>query len=55
MTSAATATLDDSVFDRLLRERIVVLAGEVDDPLANRVIAQLLLLAAEDPGAYSQV
>jgi ATP-dependent Clp protease protease subunit len=45
------ATLDDSVFERLLRERIVVLGQEIDDPLANRIIAQLLLLAAEDPSA----
>lgn len=44
-------TLDDSVFERLLRERIVVLGQEIDDPLANRIIAQLLLLAAEDPSA----
>ena len=46
-----TATLDDSVFERLLGERIVVLGKEIDDPLANRVISQLLLLAAEDPAA----
>jgi len=45
----AMHTLDDSVFDRLLRERIIVLGQEIDDPLANRIIAQLLLLAAEDP------
>lgn len=44
-----TTTLDDSVYDRLLRERIVVLGQEVDDPVANRIVAQLLLLAAEDP------
>ncbi len=44
-----TATLDDSVFERLLRERIIVLGQEVDDPIANRIVAQLLLLAAEDP------
>jgi ATP-dependent Clp protease, protease subunit len=49
MTSNGTATLDDSVFDRLLRERIVVLGQEVDDPVATKLIAQLLLLAAEDP------
>ena len=41
-------TLSDSVFERLLAERIVVIGAEVDDPLANRVVAQLLLLAAED-------
>lgn len=46
-----TSTLDDSVFERLLRERIIVLGQEIDDPLANRIIAQLLLLAAEDPTA----
>ena len=43
-------TLTDSVFERLLAERIVVLGSEIDDALANRVVAQLLLLAAEDPG-----
>lgn len=42
-------TLTDSVLDRLLAERIVVIGAEVDDPLANRVVAQLLLLAADDP------
>jgi ATP-dependent Clp protease protease subunit len=52
MTSPnGTATLDDSVYDRLLRERIVVLGQEVDDPVANKIVAQLLLLAAEDPAA----
>ena len=45
------ATLDDSVFERLLAEHIVVLGQEIDDPLANRVTSQLLLLAAEDPTA----
>lgn len=44
-----TPTLDDSVFDRLLHERIVVLGKEVDDELGNRIVAQLLLLAADDP------
>ncbi|MFC4942687.1 ATP-dependent Clp protease proteolytic subunit [Pseudonocardia sp. GCM10023141] len=50
MTGSAL-TLDDSVFERLLRERIIVLGQEVDDPVANRIVAQLLLLAAEDPAA----
>jgi ATP-dependent Clp protease protease subunit len=44
-------TLDDAVFDRLLRERIVVLGQEVDDAVANKLVAQLLLLAGEDPAA----
>ncbi|WP_213450295.1 ClpP family protease [Rhizomonospora bruguierae] len=41
--------LDDSVYDRLLRERIIFLGSEVTDEVANRITAQLLLLAAEDP------
>lgn len=44
-------SLDDSVFARLLDERIVVLGAEIDDEIANRVVAQLLLLAGEDPTA----
>jgi ATP-dependent Clp protease, protease subunit len=40
--------LSDSVFEQLLRSRIVFLGSEVDDDVANRVTAQLLLLAAED-------
>lgn len=44
-------SLDDSVFARLLDERIIVLGSEVDDPIANRIVGQLLLLAAEDPAA----
>lgn len=39
----------DQVFERLLRERIVFLGTEVTDESANRVCAQILLLAAEDP------
>jgi ATP-dependent Clp protease, protease subunit len=38
------------VYQRLLRERIVFLGTEVDDVNANLICAQLLLLAAEDPG-----
>src|SRR5215207_10058504 len=45
----STATLDDAVYERLLRERIVFLGREVDDVLANQLAAQMLLLAAEDP------
>ncbi|HEU5107154.1 MAG TPA: ATP-dependent Clp protease proteolytic subunit, partial [Micromonosporaceae bacterium] len=41
--------LDDSVYSRLLKERIVLLGSEVTDQVANRICAQLLLLAAEDP------
>jgi ATP-dependent Clp protease, protease subunit len=41
--------LFDSVYDRLLRERIIFLGQPVDDTIANQICAQLLLLAAEDP------
>ena len=41
--------LDESVYNRLLKERIIVLGSEVTDQVANRICAQLLLLSAEDP------
>jgi ATP-dependent Clp protease protease subunit len=41
----------DSIYDRLLDRRIVVLGQEVDDEIGNRICAQMLLLAAEDPAA----
>ncbi|GAA3447452.1 ClpP family protease [Planomonospora venezuelensis] len=47
--SAAVGTLDDQLTARLLSERIIVLGTEVDDRVANRICAQLLLLSAEDP------
>lgn len=37
------------IFSRLLEERIVFLANEVNDDLASMIVAQLLLLEAEDP------
>ncbi len=40
---------DAFVFNQLLRDRIVFLGSEVDDESANRVIAQLLYLEANDP------
>jgi ATP-dependent Clp protease protease subunit len=46
--STAGLNLTDSVFERLLQERILVLGSEVNDEVANRLTAQLLLLAAED-------
>jgi ATP-dependent Clp protease protease subunit len=48
---AASMTLGDSVYERLLQQRIIVLGQQVDDEIANRIVAQLLLLAAEDPQA----
>ena len=41
--------LGDQIYSRLLRERIIFLAGEVRDEMANSICAQMLLLAAEDP------
>jgi ATP-dependent Clp protease, protease subunit len=40
--------LEDNVYNRLLRERIIFLGTEVKDENANAICAQLLLLAAED-------
>jgi ATP-dependent Clp protease protease subunit len=37
------------IYSRLLRDRIIFLAGPIDDNVANIVIAQLLFLANEDP------
>jgi ATP-dependent Clp protease, protease subunit len=44
-------TLDDQIVGRLLYQRIIVLGSEVDDRIANRLCAQLLLLSADDPRA----
>ncbi|GAA1298472.1 MULTISPECIES: ClpP family protease [Planotetraspora] len=41
--------LEDQLYQRLLRERIVVLGTQVSDEVANRLCAELLLLAADDP------
>lgn len=41
--------LDDNVYQRLLRARIVWLGSEVRDENANAICAKMLLLAAEDP------
>ena len=40
-----------SVFDRLLKDRIIWLGSEVRDENANEICAKILLLAAEDPEA----
>ena len=37
------------IFSRLLRERIIFLGEEIDDELANSIVAQLLLLDSENP------
>ena len=41
--------LDDNVYNRLLKDRIIFLGSEVRDDNANAICAQMLLLAAEDP------
>ena len=37
------------IFSRLLKDRIIMLSGEVNDDTANLVVAQLLFLESEDP------
>jgi ATP-dependent Clp protease protease subunit len=39
---------EDQLYQRLLRKRIVVLGSEVNDEVANRICAELLLLSADD-------
>ncbi len=36
------------IYSRLLKDRIIILSGEINDALANSVVAQLLFLANED-------
>ena len=45
-TSAGERSYD--IYSRLLKDRIIILSGEIDDQLANSIVAQLLFLAAED-------
>ena len=39
------------IYSRLLKDRIVFLSGEIDDGMANTIVAQLLFLEMEDPDA----
>lgn len=39
------------IYSRLLKDRIIFIGEEISDPLANMVIAQILFLEKEDPGA----
>ncbi|WP_093940712.1 ATP-dependent Clp protease proteolytic subunit [Actinoalloteichus hoggarensis] len=50
-SSNSGLNLNDSVYERLLRERIIVLGSQVEENIANQICAQLLLLEAEDPEA----
>ena len=46
-TSSGERAFD--IYSRLLKDRIVMLCGPIDDHVANIVVAQLLFLAAEEP------
>lgn len=46
-TSAGERSFD--IYSRLLKDRVIFLGDEIDDNLANLVIAQLLFLEGEDP------
>ena len=48
VAEAPAALLGDQLFQRLLRHRIVFLGQQVDDDLANRICAEIVLLASED-------
>ena len=43
------------IYSRLLKERIIFLAGPINDPVANSVIAQLLFLASKEPAKDIQI
>jgi len=49
VATGVSASLDEHVYDRLMRERILVLGTEVRDDVANVLSAQMLLLSAADP------
>ena len=38
------------IYSRLLRERVIFLIGQIEDHMANLIIAQMLFLEAENPG-----
>ena len=37
------------IYSRLLKDRIIMLSGPIDDNVANSIVAQLLFLDAQDP------
>ena len=47
-SEAPLLPLGDQLFQRLLRHRIIFLGQQVDDDIANRICAELILLASED-------
>ncbi len=50
-TGAGPLAWGDSLYERLLGQRIIVLGQQVDDDIANKLCAQMLLLAADKPSA----
>jgi ATP-dependent Clp protease, protease subunit len=48
VTDAPVMPFGEQVFQRLLRHRVIFLGTQVDEDLANRICAELVLLAAED-------
>ncbi len=49
-SQAPGADPSQDIFRMLLRERVVVLGSDVNDSVANQLIAQLLYLEGQDPG-----
>ncbi len=47
--TAASGHID--IYSRLLKDRIIFLGGEINDDVANTVVAQMLFLEMEDPDA----
>src|SRR5260370_38105897 len=45
---APAMPMADPLFQRMLRHRIIFLGQQVDDEIANRICAELVMLAAED-------
>lgn len=43
------------IYSRLLKDRIIFLAGPITDPVANSIIAQMLFLASKDPNKDIQL
>ena len=39
------------IYSRLLRDRIIMVTGEIETGMANTIVAQLLLLESENPNA----
>lgn len=43
------------IYSRLLKERIIFLSGEINNEMADLIVAQLLFLEAEDPDKDIQI